>query len=246
MEGKIWLHRKITEWEWYHDVNVKSVWFHLMINAQYKQTKWQNIVINRGQLVTSLPRLRDELKMSEQSIRTALKKLEKTGEISKKSTNKFTIITICKWDVYQSNPTDEQHSNNIQTTFKQHSNNNIQEYKEYKEIKEYNSLSLRGDENFEKMKGDRLLIENLCMLNRTDEKTVLKKIDEFKAFCIAGENRHYSVSDLRQHFRDWLRKTLQYERETQTKNTATNEKNQDRRRGNEVTATSADDFREPF
>ena len=55
-----------------------------------------------------------------QQIRTALKKLELSGEISVNLTNKFTATKVIKWANYQ----DYDHENNKQITNKQQSNNN--------------------------------------------------------------------------------------------------------------------------
>jgi hypothetical protein len=66
-------------------------------------------------------------------VRTALKKLENTNEIIIKSTNKFTLITICKYCDYQSTENDVQQTNNKQITNKQQTNNKqITTTKEYK------------------------------------------------------------------------------------------------------------------
>ena len=75
-------------------------------------------MIFRGQLVTSLAHLSDGSGLSIRQIRTALGKLSETGEIITETTNKFTVITICKFDFYQSNEEDVRQSNDNQTTIK--------------------------------------------------------------------------------------------------------------------------------
>ena len=54
-----------------------------------------------GQLITSQPHLVKETGLTRQNIRTALKKIEKTGEITTKATNQFTIVTVVNWGKYQ-------------------------------------------------------------------------------------------------------------------------------------------------
>ena len=59
--------------------------------------------------------------MSVQEVRTAMNHLELTGHITRKSTNRFSIVTIANWELYQLE--DEQPTNNQQTTNKQLTNN---------------------------------------------------------------------------------------------------------------------------
>lgn len=101
MEGWISLHRKFTEWEWYQDLNVKSLFIHCLLKANFKDKEWRGILIKRGQFFTSLNNLSHELNLSIKQIRNALKKLEKTKEITQKGASNGTMITICKFDYYQ-------------------------------------------------------------------------------------------------------------------------------------------------
>ena len=127
MDGWIKLWRQFTYWEWYSDIYVKSVFLHLLISANHKDGSWRGVPIGKGQLVTSLDHLSHELHLSVQQIRTALNKLKSTNEITIKSTNKFSIITICKYDNYQCETTNyqqtEQQTNNNQITNNQQTNN---------------------------------------------------------------------------------------------------------------------------
>ena len=132
LNGYIKLHRKLISWGWYQDNVIKSLFLHLLLTASFKETKWRNTTIKKGQLVTSYKRLADDLGFTVQQVRTALKKLESTGEITSKSTNKFTLITVTNWEEYQFNRetstsslTNEQQTTNKQITNKQQTTNNI-------------------------------------------------------------------------------------------------------------------------
>ena len=98
---------------------------HLLVLANFEDKRWKGMVIKRGQLVTSISRLSESTGISQQSLRTCLAKLEQTQEINKQTTNKFTIITILKYDSYQqcdcseNITTNKQLTNNQQTTNKQ-------------------------------------------------------------------------------------------------------------------------------
>jgi hypothetical protein len=100
--GYIKLFRKLTEWEWYDDANTFRVFIHLLLNASFEANSWQGIALQPGQLITGRKRLAKELKLSERQIRTSLNRLKSTNEIAIKTTNKFSVVTICKWEDYQS------------------------------------------------------------------------------------------------------------------------------------------------
>src|SRR5690554_1243855 len=97
---KIW--RQLQSWEWYDDPNTLRVFLHLLLNASWAENRWQGITIQPGQLVTGRKKLAAELKLSEQQIRTSLNRLKSTNEITSKTTNRFSVITICNWGSYQS------------------------------------------------------------------------------------------------------------------------------------------------
>ena len=112
MEGWIKLHRKMVDWEWYNDINTKIVFLHLLLTANHKEKKWQGQTILRGQKLTSLEHLSKEIGLSVQQTRTALNKLKLTNEITIKSTNKNTLITIEKYSDYQDKDEENNKQNN--------------------------------------------------------------------------------------------------------------------------------------
>ena len=130
MDGYILIHRKLCDWQWYKDSNTKSLFIDLLLDANWQESKSGFLTIQRGQVLTSLKRINERTGLTYQEIRTSLGKLEKSGEINKQTTNKYSIITINKYNDYQE--INKQLTNNQQTT------NNIKEYKEEKEYKEIN------------------------------------------------------------------------------------------------------------
>ena len=232
MAGYIKLYRKFAEWEWYQDANVTRVFLHLLLSANYEDRRWRGKLIQRGQIVTCLEHLAERLLLSVHQVRTALEKLESTGEIGKQTTNKYTLITICKFDDYQNaedtecQTDDKQTANECQTDDKQTANecqtdgNQMATTKEYKEINNNNNSSSStsracAKSEFEKMKEEDGLIESVMMLNHIGKIDVLRKIDEFKAHCQAGMNEHVSQGDIRRHFRDWVRIRISDEKKQQ-------------------------------
>lgn len=113
MEGQwIKLHRGIVDWEWFDNANMVKFWLYLLVRANWEDQEWHGMTIPRGSFVTCRERLANEVNMSVQQVRTALEKLVLTNNIVLNVTNKFTMITICKYDTYQLRETDLQPTNN--------------------------------------------------------------------------------------------------------------------------------------
>lgn len=125
-EGWIKIHRKLAQWEWADDPKMVALWIHLLLAANYERIEWHGVTLERGQLATNRKRLSETTGISEQSLRTLIKRLVECNQINVKSTNKFTIITICKYDDYQLleevvQPTINRQSTNNQPTINQQS-----------------------------------------------------------------------------------------------------------------------------
>ena len=123
MDGWVKLNRNFLDWEWYSDVIVKSVMLHFILNANFKPTRYRGYDIGVGSLVCRTEQTAHELGISVQQFRTAVDKLTRTGEITKNSTNKFTIINVCKYESYQLENESRQQTSNKQITNKQQTNN---------------------------------------------------------------------------------------------------------------------------
>jgi len=127
MSGWIKLHRQLKDWEWYKDLPTCKLFFHLLISANHKPSRWQGINIMPGQIVVGRKSLASETGLSEQQIRTSLDKLKSSSEINSTSTSKFSIISIVKWSLYQSEQPAEQPAfqptGNQQSTTNKNDNN---------------------------------------------------------------------------------------------------------------------------
>jgi hypothetical protein len=101
MAGWLKLYRKFTEWEWYNNSEMVHLFIHLLINANFSDKKVNGEVVKRGELLTGRKELSKTLNISERSIRTCLSRLLATNEITIKTTNRFSVITIYNYDYYQ-------------------------------------------------------------------------------------------------------------------------------------------------
>jgi DNA-binding transcriptional MerR regulator len=131
LNGFVKLHRKMIEWGWYSDCVVKDVFLHILMVATFKPAQYRGYDLVPGQAIIGLSRLSKELGFSIQQVRTALKKLESTGEISLFSTNKFTIATVENWEFYQC----EDETNNKRATNEQQHLKNVKNVKNVKKVK---------------------------------------------------------------------------------------------------------------
>ncbi|MBR5271827.1 MAG: hypothetical protein IKU25_00310 [Clostridia bacterium] len=112
MEGWIRIQRTITEhWIWNDPVKLKW-WLDLLMLANYSETKvnvgLQIYECGRGEVISSLGGLAKRWGVTKDRVRNFLVLLEKDAMISHESYTKFTRITICNYDSYQTDLHDNQ------------------------------------------------------------------------------------------------------------------------------------------
>ena len=135
------LYRKMLAWEWYGNINTKIVFIHLLLSVNWVDKKWQGIIVERGQLVSTPDKIAKELGLSLQQVKTAIKNLKRTNEITSKGTNKFTVYTVTNYDLYQNYNTDNNQQKYDQITNEQPTNDKrTTTTKEKKELKNTTSV----------------------------------------------------------------------------------------------------------
>lgn len=95
------LDRNILQWRWYKDANVFRVFIYLLITAAYKATEKNGITLQRGQCLTTYKELASVNGISLKAIRTAVTKLNDTGEITIERKVRKLLITVTKYELYQ-------------------------------------------------------------------------------------------------------------------------------------------------
>lgn len=111
--GFVKIHRKIFEWGGYSDINTFRVFVHMILKANWKEGKFKDITVPRGSFVSSIAKLAEETGLTADEVRTAISHLIHTGEVTKQSTNKYTVFTVVNYVLYQDVP--EQLPNSPQT-----------------------------------------------------------------------------------------------------------------------------------
>lgn len=114
----------MTKWEWYQKSEMVHLFLHLLLLANHEQGHWQGHTIERGQLITGLHSLKRDTGISTRTLRTCLERLKSTGEITSKTTNKFRIITIVKYEDYQSKKEKTTSKTTSKTTNNRQANDN--------------------------------------------------------------------------------------------------------------------------
>ena len=230
--GWIKLHRKIKEWEWYKDSQVVHLFYHLIVSANDRDKKWKYFNIRRGEFVTSVRNISEETGIPVISVRRKLEILEKSGAILRKTTNKFTLITICKYDSYQS----------TEQTSEQTSEQQLKKKEEYILLSSSTAHARTHEGGFvgELLK-EQIWIEQMCMKHKISKVDLEAWLNEFQLDAECRGKKHDNISDAKQHFNDWLRIQLKI------KNDADDRKESKiQRRGFERAVSKAEDYTHTF
>lgn len=238
MEGNRWvkLWESITKWEWYKDANTARLFFHLIIKAQYKDTRWQGYDIPRGCVVTSFKRLEEELGSSTQNLRTAIKHLIKsenienlTYEITNIKKANFTIYKVNNYDSFQGgNEQDNKQLTNSQQT----PNKQLTTYKKDKKLRNKEIKNIKGfalsDVRFELplSDGNSYFVVQESLDDWTDmfpSINVLTELKRMKAYLDAHPNKKRKAHEMENFVLRWLSKEqdqkLSFPKQTKTEQT---------------------------
>ena len=126
------LNRKIKNWEWYTDVNTAHFFVYCILTANWKDDNFHGMEVKRGQFIRTLENISRETGLSIQNIRTAVKHLISTQELTQNQHGKYRIFTVVKYEQYQLGNTI---SNNELTRNQHESNTKVTQSKEVKNIR---------------------------------------------------------------------------------------------------------------
>ncbi len=112
------IYRGMLDWEWFEFSEMVHLFLYLLLKASTDDKNWRGVLVKRGQVVTSNATLRKDLHLTERKIRTCIKRLISTKEITYQATNKYVIITICNYERYQENKITNDEQNDEQATIK--------------------------------------------------------------------------------------------------------------------------------
>ena len=101
MSRWIKLYEDVLNWRWAHKPEYVSFMVHCLLLANPQPKKWENIEIPRGSFVTTIKNMSERVGISERTFRTIIQHLIECEFLSVKTTNRYTLITICNYESYQ-------------------------------------------------------------------------------------------------------------------------------------------------
>lgn len=145
-QGFVKIPRKLLNWRWYSNRNVRLVFLDLLMRAAWADCEYLGVLLHRGQTAVSVAELAASNQLTAQQTRTALNNLKSTGDITTASTPKFTIITLNFYDELQgvNKPDNVQLTSSCSPTQQapDEKSNKPTYYKYKKEIKEERKITL--------------------------------------------------------------------------------------------------------
>jgi hypothetical protein len=103
--GYVRLWRKSLDAGWLRNHKLWAFWSYCLLKASYREydaiVGLQIIHLLPGQFIFGLKKASEETGLTIREIRTILDFLKKAGNLTIKTTNKFSIITIVNWHTYQ-------------------------------------------------------------------------------------------------------------------------------------------------
>lgn len=184
MSGWIKLHREILENDFWscEPFTRGQAWVDLLLLANHKPSfffkRGNRVDVERGQLGRSEVELSDRWKWSRSKVRKFLKDLEKEQQISITKSTVTQIVTIVKYDEYQS---EEQQKNNRKTAEEQQKDT----YKNEKNKKNNKGLDLSS------FSGEKLELVKEWISYRTEKK---KKLTQKSVDLLSKKMKEHSVA----------------------------------------------------
>ena len=113
-KGYIKLYRKIVEHKIFFNGEHLKIFIFILANASYQDREWKTrdgdkIHIKKGEFISSISKISEQTKSTVSTVRRAIEKMKKTGILTSRTTNKYTVFQVQKWEQYQkSEQTSEQ------------------------------------------------------------------------------------------------------------------------------------------
>lgn len=178
------------------------LFIHCLLKANWTNKEWKGIVVERGSFITSQQNLAEQLGLTRKQIQLSLDKLIETKEIEKEGHNKYTLVTIVKYDDYQNKPDDEAQQKHIKSTTKAHqkhtTNNNNNNNNEN------NNIIIRGfEDNFEIAISNPKYVQAIISNLKITEDRLIELYDEFNQHLVRTQDTMKTQHMYVKHFRNW-------------------------------------------
>jgi len=129
--GYIRLWRKTLDADWIRNPKVFAFWCYCLLKVTHREydaiVGRQVVRLYPGQFIFGLHKAAEETGLTVKEIRTILELLQRMGNLHRKRTNKYSVITIVNWSIYQSEGPEEGKQVGKQRASKGQAKGNIQE-----------------------------------------------------------------------------------------------------------------------
>lgn len=119
------MYRSLLSWEWYGDKNVKILFLHLLLIVNIEDQRKQGVVVPAGSIDRTYEQLASECGLTIQQLKTAIRKLKSTGELTVVRHPKFSVFTMVTWLKYQEHQPKNNHKIKQRATEEQPKSNRL-------------------------------------------------------------------------------------------------------------------------
>lgn len=208
--GWVKLHRKLLKSEVFRNEKLLKVWVWCLLKAthqEYEQLVGLQVVpLAKGQFIYGRKSASKELDINESTIRKYMKTLELMGCISVKSTNKYSVVTVEKWTLYQCDEGEsyQQSANKVPTECQQSTTNkNKKNNKEHKEDTAPAVIEILT--NTGELYG--VIQDDVDMwANCYPAVDVLQELRNMKAWSLSNPTKRKTAEDMKRFINGWLAK----------------------------------------
>jgi DNA-binding transcriptional regulator YhcF (GntR family) len=228
MQGWIKLHRKLLHSSIFQNPNLLKFWIWCLLKASHcdhnTRVGLQEVELKEGQFIFGRNKAATELNMNPSTVYRYLSVIEKEGLVCANRNNKFTVVTIANWGLYQTvEHENEQQMNNKRTTNEQqmNTNKNVKNVKNVKNIYDQIPLELHeplkdyieSRKKLRKPMTDRALELMLKKLNKLSEGNTQKAIEILEQSIANGWIGIFPLKDDKavNPFKEALRKEIENE-----------------------------------
>lgn len=184
-----------------------KLFLHCLVKANWCNKKWKGITVERSTFITSLSKLSDETGLTVKEVRGALDRLQKTGELKLNTPEKnkkgkpYTLVKVCNYNTYQSNPYSEgkdgAQKGQTKDTERATTNNNNNINKE---------VIIIIDDAKKNSLEDSTWVSAIKNNFKLSEESFAVNIDEFTKHATMSGRTNLSVTEYQQYFLRWYKK----------------------------------------
>jgi len=261
MGGYIKLHRSVRQ-HWIWRMPIQAVrWLDLIMMAAWEDYVVElgngSIYVKRGQIATTTRVLQGIWQTNAKTVLALLEKLERNGMVELEKNTRMTLITIVNYDKFQNADDQEDYTPTptwLETGDWERDGKHNKEYKNIKKTNNNNTNNEHGEEKyFNQLENSQIFTEATKKNLKVTDAELHERHGEFFREITAKEKTHANFNDYKRHFYDWLKIKKQDDRRNkqtwgyaQGKGGNAAEDRNRARRGNDVSAKTADDFEGAF